>query len=45
MRKDFSNQFSKAVKVAQIPADICPSLLGIWSVLLYECIIIRFITF
>ena len=39
--KKLSNQFSESVKCAEIPPDICLFLLGIWSVLLYKCIIIN----
>ena len=38
--KNLSNQFSEPVRSAQIPPDICSCLLGIWTVLRYECIII-----
>ena len=39
MRKNLSNQLSEQVRGAQIPPDICSSLLGISSILLYKCII------
>ena len=39
MRKHLSNQLSEPERGAQIPPNICSSLLGISFILLYKCII------
>ena len=39
MRKNLSNQLSEPVRGGQISPNICSSLLGISSILLYKCII------